>query len=186
MSTPANNLTPEIYAAFSGQILGETVTRFVSGMTTAANGIVKRAHVLFHTSGGNVGDGITLYNFFRSLPFELILYNPGIVASIGVISYLGAHRRIVTEHGLFMIHRTQVPFSAGTPARRVQTIVDSAFLDDERIEAILRKHLKMPDDMWKRFDSDDLYFSGKQGVEYSFADAVGESSPPAGQRIFSI
>ena len=184
--TPPAPLPPEVYGLFSGPINAETLARIVNGLTTASANKVQHLYLMFHSTGGNVGEGITLYNLFRSLPFSLTLYNAGLVASIGVPAYLGAAHRVVTQHGMFMIHRTQVPYTQGTPAKRVQTVVDAALLDDKRTEAILREHITMPEELWRKFDHDDLYFSGEDAVKYGIAHEIGEFSPPTGARIYYV
>jgi len=134
MAAQPQPLPPEVYGIFSGPITADTVARIVNGLTTASASNVRHVHMLFHSTGGNVGDGVTLYNIFRTLPFELTLYNSGIVASIAVIAYLGGRHRVADAHATFMIHRTQVPVAAGVPAARMQTIVDGAVLDESRTE----------------------------------------------------
>jgi ATP-dependent protease ClpP protease subunit len=186
MSTNASPLPSEVYGIFSGPIVADSISRIVNGFTTASASNVRHAHIMFHTSGGNVGDGIALYNIFRALPFELTLYNSGVVASIGVIAYLGALHRIVSRSAIFSIHRTQVVYAQGTPARRVQTVVNAALLDDERTEAIFRQHVTMPDELWLQFDHDDLHFSAEESVRYGFAEQIGDFAPPPGTRIYYV
>lgn len=53
------------------------------------NNQVKKVHLFFHSTGRFVGDGLAVYSYFKAVPFDLALYNPGVVASIGVIAYLG-------------------------------------------------------------------------------------------------
>lgn len=150
------------------------------------NGKVLHVHLFFHTSGGVVGDGISLYSYFKSLPIELTVYNPGMVASIGVVSYLGAAHRVTSKHAIFMIHRTQCNIPPGTPAFRAQTIVNSAILDDERTETILKERLTLPVEKWDHFEKDDLYFSAEEAVKYGIAEKIGDFSPPFGQQIYNI
>ena len=186
MAAQPQPLPPEVYGIFSGPITADTVARIVNGLTTASANNVRHVHMLFHSTGGNVGDGVTLYNIFRALPFELTLYNSGIVASIAVIAYLGGRRRVADAHATFMIHRTQVPVVAGVPAARMQTIVDGAVLDDSRTEAILREHLALSDEQWRLFNHDDLYFSADEAVACHIADRIGDFAPPSGTRIYYV
>src|SRR5260370_7187686 len=67
---------------------------------------IQHVHLLFQSVGGIVGDGICLYNFFKSLPINLTIYNAGAVQSIAIVSYLGAKRRKTSSRAVFMIHRT--------------------------------------------------------------------------------
>jgi ATP-dependent protease ClpP protease subunit len=40
-------------------------------------GGVNHLHLMFQTTGGDIGDGIALYNLFRALPITISLYNVG-------------------------------------------------------------------------------------------------------------
>jgi hypothetical protein len=51
---------------------------------------VTTVDLLFEPSGGKVGDGVSLFNYFDSFPLELHIYNTGMVASVAVTSFLGA------------------------------------------------------------------------------------------------
>jgi len=100
----------DVYAFFFSEINQITGQRFMDGISRATHELTPaRLHILFQSSGGTIGDGICLYNFLRKSPIEIILYNSGIVSSIAVISYLGAAKRIVSQHATFMIHRSTAP-----------------------------------------------------------------------------
>jgi ATP-dependent protease ClpP protease subunit len=127
-----------------------------------------------------------MYSYFKAVPFDLTLYNPGIVASIGVTAYLGALHRATSPHAVFMIHRTQCNIPPGTPAVRAQTIVNAALLDDQRTEAILKDRLVLPADKWKQFELDDLHFSAEEAVKYGIAEKIADFSPPPRTQIYNI
>jgi ATP-dependent Clp protease protease subunit len=72
--------------------------RLLGNLNGATQGGVTELHLLIQSSGGMVGDGISLYNFFRSLPLDLHVYNTGTVASIAAIAFLGAKRRYTSAN----------------------------------------------------------------------------------------
>lgn len=184
-TAPTTPMPQEVYATFAGFIDQTSVQRIFTGFTGAMAGGVRRAHLLFQSAGGVIGDGIALYNFFRALPIELTLYNAGTVASIGSIAYLGAQRRQASAHAAFMLHRTQ---SAAQPATadRLQSIANSVAIDDRRTEAIIRQHLSVPDDRWTMYQTADLWFDAREAVAWGMASAIGEFAPPAGTQIFNV
>ncbi len=145
----------------------------------------KHVHLLFQSSGGFVGDGICLYNFFRSLPIDLTIYNAGAVQSIAAIAYLGAKKRKTSKHGTFMIHRTGSGSQPATRAR-LKGIEKSLALDDERMESILKEHITLADAEWNKFDLQELYFSAEEAKKIGFAYEIGEFSPPPGIQIYNI
>jgi ATP-dependent protease ClpP protease subunit len=84
----ASQLPKHIYGIFAGPIDQQAIQRISNAVTIAVNNGVENMHLLFQSTGGMVGDGVFLYNLFRSVPIDITLYNVGSIASIGVIAYL--------------------------------------------------------------------------------------------------
>lgn len=104
-----------------------------NGINIATQQGAKRVHLLFQSSGGSVGDGIFLHNFFKNCPIDVAVYNAGTVASIGVVAFLGAKTRIVSKHATFMVHpSTNAPQPVNT-ADRLKAVVESLRLDGDFI-----------------------------------------------------
>ena len=169
----------EVYAVFSDNINQASVKRIFFNFTGAMEKQFKHVHLLFQSSGGFVGDGICLYNFFRSLPIDLTIYNAGAVQSIALIAYLGAKKRKTSLRGIFMMHRTTIGAQPATAAKLKGT-AKMLTLDDTRTESILREHIKLPETEWAALDNQDVYFSGEEAVKVGIADEIGEFCPPRG------
>lgn len=62
--------------------------------------------ILLSTQGGDVGSGITAYNYLKALPkpVTVITHNIGRVDSIGVIVYCAGSKRICVPQARFLIH----------------------------------------------------------------------------------
>lgn len=185
MSTTPPVIPPIVYGSFCGQIDQDNVNKLLNSFAIAMNANVQHVHLLFETSGGFVGDGVALYNYFKALPIDLTIYNSGTVASIGVISYMGAKSRKVSKYGGFMIHRSQRTAQSAT-ANILRSFAESAALDDKRTEAILREHLNLPAEKWNDFDHYDLSFSAEDAIKIGLAQEIGEFSPPTGTKVFNI
>jgi ATP-dependent Clp protease protease subunit len=177
--------TDDVFAAFCGMIDHAAVQRIFTGLGIAMGMGVKRFHLLFQSDGGLVGDGVCLYNYFRTLPMDLILYNAGSVRSIATIAYLGAKGRKTGAHAAFMIHRTITGQQPAT-ATRLEALTQSVTIDDQRTEEILRYHLTLAPEMWAKLDHYDLTFSAEEAVKIGMAQEIVEFSPPAGSRVFTV
>jgi ATP-dependent Clp protease protease subunit len=140
---------------------------------------------MFQSTGGYVGDGICLYNFFKSLTIDLTIYNAGFVQSIAAVAFLGAKKRKTSARATFMLHRaTNSPQFA--TATRLQAVADSVILDDRRIESILKEHLALTPEHWTNMNHHDFIFSGEEAIKLKMAHEIGEFSPPPGTQIFNI
>jgi ATP-dependent protease ClpP protease subunit len=183
---PTAPAIPEtVYAIFCGDVAQITAAKVVSGLTAAMGAKVKHVHLLFQTAGGYVGDGVFLYNLFRTIPVELTLYNVGQISSAGVIAYLGAKHRKTTRNASFMLHRSASNHQFATSAKLVHA-AKSLVLDDERTEAIVREHVKFPPELWAQIEHHDIYVSGGEAVKFGIATELSEFSPPPGVQVFNI
>lgn len=178
----------DLYGIFTGKIDTQSLQKVAGNIALASKRLpmgLRRLHLAFQSSGGVIGEGIALYNLFRAIPFELFLYNVGTVASISVISYLGAKSRKVSAHGAFMIHRTQTT-TQNANTQTLKSCVDASTLADHRTEAILRQHITMPIERWAHYNHNDLWFSAEDAVKFGLADEIAEFSPPPNTELFSI
>ncbi len=186
MSTPEQPANPpDVYGAFCGQINEENTAKLISSLTTAT---VKRqnVHLLFQSAGGTVGEGICLYNFFKSLPVGLTIYNVGSLSSIAVVAYLGAKRRVTSSRAMFMIHRNTTTMT-GVPAMMIKGVTKSLILDDARAESILSESVTLPaEERWSNLDYYDFYLSGEEAVQTGLAHEIGEFSPPPRTQVWQF
>ena len=179
-----NGVAPakEVYGIFTGPIDQAAAQRISNAMSLAINNGVEGIHLLFQSGGGTVGDAIYLFNLFRSLPISLTLYNIGSIASIAVIAYLGAAKRITTSNATFMVHRIPVGATSG----KLQSADNTAILDEKRIESILQSKLKLPEDKMKLRSVANLSLSADEAVAAGLATSIGDFIPPKGQLMFCI
>jgi ATP-dependent Clp protease protease subunit len=174
-----------MWAVIAGSIDQLALQRVLGSFSLASLGNVEKMHVLFQSTGGGIGEGVCLYNFFRTLSIDMTLYNAGSVSSISTVAYLGAKKRKVSRHATFMIHRTQTTTQAAN-TQAVKAFAASAILFDQTTEAILREHINMPRNKWAHFDHNDLWFSAEEAVQFGIADEIAEFAPPVGTKLYNL
>jgi ATP-dependent protease ClpP protease subunit len=86
-------------------------------------------YCLFSSSGGQVEAGITLYNFLRSLPIEIVMHNTGIVDSIANVIFLSAKTRYASVHSSFLFHGVNWNSAANISMNRGQLAETLSGLD---------------------------------------------------------
>ena len=178
----------EVYATFSDNINQASVQRIFQNFGLASNPTnnVERVHLLFQSTGGYVGDGICLYNFFRSLPVACTIYNVGSVQSIAVAAFLGVKDRKASTHAVFTLHRSTLA-PQPTTAGGLEAFAKSLTLEDARTERIFREHIKMSDEQWEIWKGGhDIMLSAEQAIAVGLAREIGEFSPPLGVQVYSI
>lgn len=173
------------YCIFSGTITHETVQRFFERFALLSQNGFDHAHVLLQSSGGAVSDGVCLYNFFRTLPLGLTLYNGGIVGSIAAIAYLGAPKRLASKGSTFMVHRTQLgPIT--TTGMNIDAYAKNLAALDASTDMILHQHLKLTGEQWEAHRVGDLWFTADEGKACGLCTDLGDFSPPMGQMLTYI
>jgi ATP-dependent Clp protease protease subunit len=178
--------TKSIYLTFSAHIDQLAVQRFFGSFAGAVQEGYNDIHLLMQTVGGNVPDGICLYNFFQSLEgINLTIYNAGNVSSAGVVAYLGGDKRVVYSTGAFMIHRAHATFQ-GANSDDVQARVASLVMDDTRTEAVLGNHLTLTTAQTEIHKSSDLWLDADQAIATGLAHEKGEFWVPKGARVHNI
>jgi ATP-dependent protease ClpP protease subunit len=102
-------------------------------------------YCLFSSPGGQVEAGITLYNFLRSLPIEIVMHNTGSIDSIASVVFLSANIRYASVHSSFLFHGVNWNFAANTSINRSQLTEIFSGLDasETRIQGIITERTKL-------------------------------------------
>jgi ATP-dependent protease ClpP protease subunit len=180
-----DHIPPDAYAVFCGMIDQNAAQRIMAGINGATEQKRERLHLVFQSTGGSIGDGICLHNYFKAAPIDLILYNMGQISSIAVIAYLGARVRMTNANATFMIHTPTAPPMAMTP-ELLKAANQSIRIDDERIKAILKSHIRIAERQWSGFRHKELWFTAADAVKSGIATTVGDFSPPKGAPIYTL
>lgn len=186
MDTNQLNKKPkEAYATFCRPINELAVQAIFIAFNTSIQQGIEHIHMLFQSTGGTVGDSVCLYNYFKTLPIDLTIYNAGSIQSGGVISYLGAKRRVCSPYSTFMLHRAAGGGSLLT-SDKLQVIADSLIMDDAHLTDIVRESSKLPEGVWDKLKGYDIFFNADNAVEWEVAHEIGSFAPVPGLPIFNI
>ncbi|MDP2785101.1 MAG: ATP-dependent Clp protease proteolytic subunit [Sulfurimicrobium sp.] len=90
----------------------------VSGVLAEHN--PSQIYFLFSSSGGSVNAGITLYNFLRGIPAEVVFHNIGTVDSIATCIFLAGAKRYASASAHFLFHGVNWNFGNGQSCTRKQ------------------------------------------------------------------
>lgn len=80
------------YVSFVADINPITTEVLLHNVFTLMGQGYNHLYFLFSTVGGNVDNGITLYNILRGLPIEITMHNSGSVNSIGNVIFLAGKK----------------------------------------------------------------------------------------------
>ena len=149
MATPPTPPTPTpqtVYIVFTAEINPKTCQSLLAVIANCATQGVKIVHLLLSTPGGDVTQGITLYNVLRGMPFQLITHNAGNVDSIGNAVFLAGEPRYACKHSTFMFHGVGFNMANQTirlEEKNVREMIDNITSNHGRIGTILEERTKL-------------------------------------------
>ena len=97
----------------------------------AALGQVKQISLVIHSPGGDVFDGIAIYNLLKKHPANLTVHIDGLAASMASVIAMAGDKVVMPENAMLMIHK---PWGiSGGNAKEMRDYAD--LLD--KVEAVL-------------------------------------------------
>lgn len=170
-TTPAAQPLDTIYVNYFDTI-DEAKTK---GLMAICSDIVaqhkpRSIYFLFSSTGGSVNAGITLYNFLRALPVEIVMHNVGSIDSIANVIFLAAAKRYAAKHSSFLFHGISWNFAQGASLTFFQMTENlSSFKQEEtKIAYIVSERTKMSEaeirELFRQGESKDLQFAIEKGI----------------------
>jgi ATP-dependent Clp protease, protease subunit len=167
----------EVWLTFVG-ILDLPITRVLVGEFTAAVAAqVERLHLLIQSPGGNVNEGVFLFNYINALPIEVVAYNCGHIGSAAVTAYLGAKKRIVSPNATFLVHKASSATGNSGGVEQMNATVRSLAIDDARTEALLKGELRLSRKQLASFSRSALTLSAQDAIAVGAAHEIGHFKP---------
>ncbi|HVS26548.1 MAG TPA: ATP-dependent Clp protease proteolytic subunit [Burkholderiales bacterium] len=135
-----------LYVNFFDAINDVKVKAIMAGLAEVINTRKPdQIYCLFASPGGGVDAGITLYNFLRSLPVEIVMHNTGSIDSIANVVFLAANIRFASVHSSFLFHGVTWNFAANTSMNRGQLAETLSGLDasESKIRGLITERTKL-------------------------------------------
>ena len=180
-------ITPNpLFATFCAAINEVTAQLFSNNLSRATQNKFTELHISIQSTGCFIGDCIYLYNLLKASPIPVIAYNIWAVQSVATIAFLGATKRIVSKHAVFMINRSRFTPQLATGGL-LRELSELAALEDKRTEELLREHITLHDGKkWEDMEGRDFWFTAEESIQYGIANSIGEFSPPIGNQLWSF
>jgi len=129
-----------VYISFSAEISTQTAEHLIGVMANLAKRDVSEVHLLLSTGGGNVMEGMNIYNVLCGMPFTLVTHNVGNVDSVGNVIFLAGKKRYACPTATFMFHG--VAWNIPTPTRleqkNVEEILDGILSSQKRMGDVIK------------------------------------------------
>lgn len=147
-------------------------------------------YYLFSSPGGEVAQGMAVYNILKGLPVKTTMHNVGNVDSIGNAIFLAGKRRKTAPHSTFMFHG--VGFDLTTPTRleekNLRESLGTIDADHKRIGSVISQEtaLKGKDinRLFRQAQTKDAAYALSSGIVHSVEDIAIPAGSPVIQLVF--
>ena len=123
--------------------------------------------------GGDVFDGMAIYNVIKKRTAKTTVYIEGIAASMGSVIALAADSVVMAENSLFMIHNAW-----GGAMGEAKEMKKTAKLLDKisgEIADIYVKKTKLPYDKVKEMMDEETWLNAEEALELGFIDSISDA-----------
>ena len=176
----------EAWYTLSGDVNDSMVRRMFDAHAQMAQDGVEVAHMLLHSHGGYISDGLCLYNVMSASPVRFMMYNAGVVASIAVTLFLAGERRYAADTARFMVHKSHASPGSGIGAEELAVVLEGLRADDSRTESVMRKFLQLTPAQEQVLARTDLHLSAHDALGVGLIDEIRNFSPRPGARLINI
>ena len=177
-----------VYIKFFGSIDEAAVKALMTVVEEKLKAGARCFVLLISSPGGNVFAGITLYNFLKGIPAEVITHNIGSTNSIAAAVFCAGDRRYSVPHGVFLIHgpRANFPQGASLEADALAERLNGLRIDTENIAGIIAANTNRSEAQVTQDMLDRVTLNPEQALEYGLVHEIREQIFPEGAELISL
>jgi ATP-dependent Clp endopeptidase proteolytic subunit ClpP len=123
--------------------------------------------------GGDVFDGMAIYNIIKKRTAETTVYIEGIAASMGSVIALAADNVVMAENSLFMIHNAWG--GAMGESKELKKTANLLEKISNEIADIYIKKTKLPYDRVKEMMDEETWLNADEALELGFIDSISDA-----------
>lgn len=133
--------------------------------------------IKLNSPGGDVFEGIEIYNYLKDHPSNVTVEVTGLAASAATFIVAGADEVIMNVGTSLMIHEAST-FAWGNK-KDIQKTLNALETIDDSILAIYTNRTGQPVDQLREWMNEEKWFTADEAVEYGFANSVKCENPQA-------
>lgn len=150
---------------------GITAKSFSKDLKALGNNL-KQINLHIHSPGGDVFDGIAIYNLLKNHPANVTVCIDGLAASMASVIAMAGNEVIMPENAMMMIHKPWgIQGGDAEDMRKYADLLDK--VENTLIPAYANKTGKTPEELAEMLSAE-TWLNGKECVEQGFADKLAE------------
>lgn len=173
-----NVYTPARIINLSGEITEELAAEFIKNIKLLDHASDKEIAVLINTEGGDVHQGLAIYDAIKECRSQVITQSVGPTWSMGAVILQAGDKRVVSKNSTIMLHVGKVTLPDEHPEivaawakefDRVSEVCDKIICDK-----IKEKHPKFSKRKLKELTIFDRIYTAEETVEMGLADELAD------------
>jgi len=170
-----------LYASIGESWWGDSVSAKQFSDTLKTVGEVDELDIRINSPGGDVFDGMTIYNRLKQHKAKKTVYIDGMAASIASIIALAGDDIVIGEGAAYMIH---LPWTFAMGNRNDLDNTVNLLIDiEEQMVGLYQRKTKIPRTEIKTMLEKETWLFGSEAVEKGFVDRTMEESIPVAASI---
>ena len=150
---------------------GVSAASFAQDLKNCGNNL-KQINLHIHSPGGDVFDGIAIYNLLKNHPANVTVHIDGLAASMASVIAMAGNEVIMPENAMMMIHKPWgIQGGDAEDMRKYADLLDK--VENTLIPAYASKTGKTPEELAEMLSAE-TWLNGKECVEQGFADKLAE------------
>lgn len=150
---------------------------------------VEQIDVYINSYGGEVAEGLAIYNALKRHKANVTTYCDGFAASIASVIFMAGNKRVMNESSLLMIHNAWT-YAAGNAKELRKQADDLEKITQASVEAY-KAHSSLSEDEIKELMDNETWILPEEAIDYGFATSVNKTenanaSQHAFKQLFDI
>jgi ATP-dependent protease ClpP protease subunit len=166
-----------IYEDIGADWFGEGLTAKQFAADLRALGDVKQIDLRINSYGGDVFDGLTIYNLLKDHKAEVTTHIDGIAASIASVIAMAGNRIRIAENGFFMIHDAW-GMQAGNAAD-MRAYAERLEAVSGQLASVYAARTRRKVDEVKQWMAGETWMDSGTAIDRGFADEMAENQKMA-------
>ena len=150
--------------------LESDVSSYNLSQRLAALGDVSRINVFINSYGGEVGEGVAIYNELKRHKAKVVTYCDGFACSIASVIFMAGDERIMNDASALMVHNAWT--SAAGNANELRKAADDIEKLNQLSLTAYKTHFKGSDEELQALLDGETWLLPEEAVEYGFATAI--------------
>jgi ATP-dependent Clp protease protease subunit len=131
----------------------------------------KPIELVINSIGGDIYDGLALYDNLRHSNCKIITIGQGIIASMAVIVFLAGDIRLMTKNARLMYHQASLDFTGKLSDAEVD-IRETRALEEITLKIVAERTGQSIKKLTKDFKSVDKYISAEKCIQEGYAHKI--------------